>query len=80
MVLGAHSPAFSALSPMHRRDVTQQVAVACFVPPPNGDVCQCPTDLNNDSGVLINFYPGYQCAYPGGACTWGDTVSILPFP
>ncbi len=37
--------------------------------------CSCPHDLLGDTGVLINQFTGYQCAYPGGACTW-DFVSI----
>ena len=32
--------------------------------------CSCPRDLNGDTGVLINQFTGYQCAYPHGACTW----------
>ncbi|EKM51468.1 uncharacterized protein PHACADRAFT_152228 [Phanerochaete carnosa HHB-10118-sp] len=43
---------------------------------PGGD-CQCPADLNGDSGVLINFFSGYQCAYAGGACTWNDNTGAL---
>ena len=50
----------------------QSVAFACFG---GGCDCECPTDLNGDPGVLINVYPGYQCAYPNGACTWEDKVS-----
>ncbi|EIN07751.1 hypothetical protein PUNSTDRAFT_144300 [Punctularia strigosozonata HHB-11173 SS5] len=75
--LAAHAPARSALSPLHRRDLTEQVPISCFVQPPNGAVCDCPTDLNGDNGVLINVFPGYQCAYAGGACTWGDTDGAL---
>jgi hypothetical protein len=36
--------------------------------------CACPIDNNLDTGVLINIFKGYQCAYHGGACTW-DSVS-----
>jgi hypothetical protein len=36
--------------------------------------CACPIDNNLDTGVLINVFKGYQCAYTGGACTW-DSVS-----
>jgi hypothetical protein len=36
--------------------------------------CACPIDNNLDTGVLINVFKGYQCAYHGGACTW-DSVS-----
>ncbi|EIN11419.1 hypothetical protein PUNSTDRAFT_17261, partial [Punctularia strigosozonata HHB-11173 SS5] len=39
--------------------------------------CVCPKDNNRDSGVLINVFPGYQCAYPTGACTWSDTTGQL---
>ena len=52
----------------------QYVAFACYG---GGGNCACPTDLTGDShGVLVNVYPGYQCAYTGGACTWDDKVSI----
>ncbi|CAL1701823.1 unnamed protein product [Somion occarium] len=42
--------------------------------PPSG--CTCPLDLNNDEGVLINYFTGYQCAYPNGACTWDDAGTL----
>ncbi|KZT69184.1 hypothetical protein DAEQUDRAFT_710749 [Daedalea quercina L-15889] len=59
----------------HGRSVHQQVAFACYG---GGGNCACPTDLTGDShGVLINVYPGYQCAYTGGACTWHDTTGAL---
>ena len=38
--------------------------------------CSCPSDKNGDTGVLINQFTGYQCAYPHGACTW-DSVCLL---
>lgn len=56
------------------KTVPQQVAFACFG---GGGNCECPSDLNKDSGVLINVFPGFQCAYPDGACTWEDVVRIL---
>ncbi|KAJ3536686.1 hypothetical protein NM688_g6803 [Phlebia brevispora] len=52
----------------------QSIAFACFG---GGGNCDCPTDLNGDVGVLINIYPGYQCAYPNGACTWEDKTGAL---
>ncbi|KAI0728490.1 hypothetical protein C8Q72DRAFT_779784 [Fomitopsis betulina] len=53
----------------------QYVAFACYG---GGGNCACPTDLTGDSlGVLINVYPGYQCAYTGGACTWDDKSGAL---
>ena len=65
--------AFSPLSDLHRRGLTgQNVAFACFG---GGGDCECPLDNNGDSGVLINVYPGFQCAFPSGACTWDDKVS-----
>ena len=74
----ARSTVRSVFSPgldLHRRGLTgQNVAFACFG---GGGDCECPIDLNGDSGVLINVYPGYQCAYPNGACTWNDKVSTL---
>ena len=32
--------------------------------------CSCPIDKNGNTGILINQFTGYQCAYPSGACTW----------
>ncbi|EIM79452.1 uncharacterized protein STEHIDRAFT_88116 [Stereum hirsutum FP-91666 SS1] len=52
-----------------------QVPQSCL--PSSEPPCMCPIDLNDDTGVLINVYPGYQCAYPGGACTWSDTDGSL---
>lgn len=70
---GTARSAFSPLSDLHSRGLTgQNIAFACFG---GGGDCECPSDLNGDSGVLINVYPGYQCAYPNGACTWDDKVS-----
>ncbi len=67
--------AFSPSSDLHRRGLTgQNVAFACFG---GGGDCECPLDLHGDSGVLINVYPGFQCAFPNGACTWDDKVSII---
>lgn len=37
--------------------------------------CECPVDLNGDTGVLINQFTGYQCAYIHGACTWDHVCS-----
>lgn len=39
--------------------------------------CTCPHDNNGDTGVLINQFTGYQCAYPHGACTWDSVRTIL---
>lgn len=68
------SPSYASLEPssLHRRTLTgQTIAFSCYG---GGGDCECPSDLNGDSGVLINVYPGYQCAYPNGACTWDDKV------
>lgn len=78
-ILGALALAMLAqanLSAHHRRSLTgQSVAFACYG---GGGDCECPTDLTGDSaGVLINVYPGYQCAYAGGACTWDDKTGAL---
>ncbi|OSX60080.1 hypothetical protein POSPLADRAFT_1075451 [Postia placenta MAD-698-R-SB12] len=72
LVAQANPSAFNA----HRRSLTgQTVAFSCYG---GGGDCECPTDLTGDSaGVLINVYPGYQCAYPGGACTWDDKTGVL---
>lgn len=61
----AHAASASALSALHRRTAAaNQVAIACYTPAQAGQPCGCPIDLNYNEGVLINFYPGYQCAYP----------------
>lgn len=63
--------------PLHRRTGGGQIPISCNDIPPETAPCTCPQDLNKDSGVLINWFPGYQCAYPGGACTWSNTVGLL---
>lgn len=79
---GVAAAAHSSFSSLHRRDFAQgtdgQLTQACL--PVGEPPCSCPTDLNGDSGVMINLYPGYQCAYPGGACTWDDIVRGLFIP
>ena len=55
----------------HYRTVPQPVAFTCFG---GGGNCECPKDVFGDNGVLINVFPGYQCAFPSGACTWDDKV------
>ena len=75
VAMGTPRSVFSPLSEFHRRGLTgQNIAFACYG---GGGDCQCPSDLNGDSGVLINVYPGYQCAYPNGACTWDDKVRVF---
>lgn len=62
-------------SVLQKRLAGQVVAFACYG---GGGDCDCPVDLTGDNnGVLINVYPGYQCAYAGGACTWDDKVSDI---
>ncbi|KZT22404.1 hypothetical protein NEOLEDRAFT_660260 [Neolentinus lepideus HHB14362 ss-1] len=39
--------------------------------------CPCPNDTHGNVGVLINIFPGYQCAYPSGACAWDDASGDL---
>ncbi|GJE90474.1 hypothetical protein PsYK624_066100 [Phanerochaete sordida] len=74
-VAQAFSPNVRSVAPsLHKRLTGQTIAFACFG---GGGDCQCPTDKNGDSGVLINVYPGYQCAYPDGACTWDDKTGAL---
>lgn len=58
----------------HPHTPTQPVSFACYG---GGGDCNCPADLTGASGVLINVYPGYQCAYPAGACTWDDKTGAL---
>lgn len=55
----------------------QTTAFTCFG---GGGNCECPDDNNGDQGVLINVFPGYQCAYAGGACTWDDKTGELQNP
>ena len=62
-------------SMLQKRVTGQSVAFACYG---GGGDCECPVDLMGDSnGVLINVYPGFQCAYASGACTWDDKVSSI---
>ncbi|KAI0697989.1 hypothetical protein BC835DRAFT_1269502 [Cytidiella melzeri] len=71
------SPAYIDLGveSLGRRTLTgQTIAFSCYG---GGGDCQCPSDLNGDSGVLINVFPGFQCAYAGGACTWDDKTGDL---
>ena len=77
VVAQAFNPAIRSPNPnLHKRLAGQSIAFACFG---GGGDCECPTDLNGGSGVLINVYPGYQCAYPNGACTWDDKVRAPTF-
>lgn len=73
--LGVVAQAFSVRSPnpaIHKRALTgQNVAFACFG---GGGDCECPLDSTGEQGILINVFPGFQCAYPSGACTWDDAV------
>lgn len=65
-------------SDFERRE-SLQVPVACYnlVEDSQPGICDCPTDNNGDSGVLINLFPGYQCAYSHGACTWDSMTGNL---
>lgn len=75
IVVQAFLPSERSVYPnLHKRLTGQSIAFACFG---GGGDCQCPLDLNNDEGVLINVYPGYQCAYPNGACQWDDKTGAL---
>ncbi|TFY68544.1 hypothetical protein EVJ58_g940 [Rhodofomes roseus] len=66
------NPNYSTLT---KRVTGQSVAFACYG---GGGNCECPVDVTGDSGgVLINVYPGFQCAYAGGACTWDDNTGAL---
>jgi len=60
-------------SSLERRS-SGQVLIGCY--PGGAGGCPCPTDLNGDSGVLINVFPGYQCAYPSGACAWAQSGQL----
>jgi len=58
-----------------KRDAPLGVLIGCY---PGGLAgCPCPIDKDGDSGVLINVFPGYQCAYPSGACSWDDEDGSL---
>ena len=79
LVAGARNVArneFADVTLGRRTFTGQTVAFACYG---GGGDCECPLDNNGDPGVLINVYPGYQCAYGGGACTWDDKVSFIAF-
>ena len=69
----AHVTPSRDVSTLTKRDAPQGVLIGCY---PGGLAgCPCPIDNNGDTGVLINVFPGYQCAYPAGACAWNDRVS-----
>ena len=68
----AHATPARDVSTLTKRDAPQGVLIGCY--PGGAGGCPCPTDNNGDSGVLINVFPGYQCAYPSGACAWNDRV------
>ncbi|GJE99968.1 hypothetical protein PsYK624_162450 [Phanerochaete sordida] len=77
--LAATTQAYSVLerapvSSLHKRLTGQTVAFACYG---GGGDCECPTDNDGNPGVLINVFPGFQCAYPTGACTWDDQTGAL---
>ena len=76
VIAEARDVARSPNSGLHRRLTGQDIAFACFG---GGGDCQCPIDNNGDSGVLINVYPGYQCAYPNGACTFNMVSFFEPY-
>ncbi|KAH8105319.1 hypothetical protein BXZ70DRAFT_1004830 [Cristinia sonorae] len=63
------------LSTLAKRDAPQGVLIGCY--PGGAGGCPCPIDNFGDSGVLINVFPGYQCAYPHGACAWNDRDGSL---
>ena len=60
-----------ASTSLQKRTGSQGVLIGCYA---GGAGCPCPIDNNGDTGVLINVFPGYQCAYPNGACSWSDRV------
>lgn len=73
LVSGANTTPRDIATLEKRNDPTSQpVLIGCY--PGGAGGCPCPKDNNGDSGVLINFFPGYQCAYPDGACSWDDQV------
>lgn len=79
VVARAFSPGIRSPNPaIHKRALTgQNVAFACFG---GGGDCECPLDTTGEQGVLVNVFPGFQCAYPGGACTWDDATGSLVNP
>lgn len=74
LLVGAGTTSTRDLTTLERRTSDPDpVLIGCY--PGGAGGCPCPKDNNGDKGVLINFFPGYQCAYPGGACSWDDQVS-----
>ncbi|EPQ53914.1 hypothetical protein GLOTRDRAFT_24256, partial [Gloeophyllum trabeum ATCC 11539] len=47
----------------------------CYLGGPTA--CDCPADATGIPGILVNVFPGYQCAYPNGACSWSDITGAL---
>ncbi|KAI0731849.1 hypothetical protein C8Q72DRAFT_775568 [Fomitopsis betulina] len=58
----------------------QPIAFAChsYIKLAEDAGCVCPVDLTGDkNGVLINVYPGFQCAYAsGGVCTYNQSGAL----
>lgn len=65
------------VSTLTKRQAPQGVLIGCYSGGAGG--CPCPIDNFGDEGLLINVFPGYQCAYPEGACSWSDKVSSEMF-
>ncbi|KAI0791240.1 hypothetical protein C8Q75DRAFT_757309 [Abortiporus biennis] len=73
--IAANTPTRDLSSLLEIRDAPQGVLIGCY---PGGlGGCPCPIDNFNNTGVLINVFPGYQCAYPNGACSWNDRDGSL---
>lgn len=70
LLVNAMSTPTRDVSTLTKRDSPQGVLIGCY--PGGAGGCPCPTDKFGDAGVLINVFPGYQCAYPSGACSWND--------
>ncbi|KAH8105317.1 hypothetical protein BXZ70DRAFT_517995 [Cristinia sonorae] len=77
LVSGAASSSPREVSTLEKRNDPDAAPVLIGCYPGGAQGCPCPKDKNGDSGVLINFFPGYQCAYPDGACSWDDQDGSL---
>ncbi|CAL1701826.1 unnamed protein product [Somion occarium] len=75
LVSGGTTSARELTTLEERTSTADPVLIGCY--PGGAQGCPCPKDKTGASGVLINFFPGYQCAYPGGACSWDDQDGSL---
>ncbi|TFK50239.1 hypothetical protein OE88DRAFT_1632347 [Heliocybe sulcata] len=58
-----------------QRASANPLTLSCYLGGPA--TCECPIDARGVPGILVNVFPGYQCAYATGACSWSDITGAL---